>query len=323
MSLAYRAIKLMQPDKLSILKDRAMMFAKTREFFRKRDVLEVDCPIMSTTASVDVHIDLIRAYGVSSKTHYLHSSPEYGMKKLLAEGVGDIFQLSHVFRDNEYSMKHNPEFTMVEWYRTKMPFSAMIEETVAFVREFIGDIPFTKISYREAFKRYAGIDYLKASEDDLLDYLEDRGIDPYQNIEEEGKDALLNIILTVVIEPQLGKDEICILQYYPATQAMLSQTRFRGEEEVSEQFEAFYQGIEIANGYHELTNSEEQLERLLITNNTRERLGKETLPIDETFIKALEKGIPDCCGVSVGFDRLMMLRHEVEDIADVIALSER
>jgi lysyl-tRNA synthetase class 2 len=313
----------MYPEKLEILRDRAAMFSKARDFFRKRNVLEVDCPIMSATASVEVHIDLIRAYGVSSKTHYLHSSAEYGMKKLLAEGIGDIFQLSHVFRDNEYSMKHNPEFTMAEWYRTKLPFTGMIEETVEFIREFIGDIPYTKISYRDAFKRYAGIDYLKSSEDDLLQYLEDRGIDPYQNIEEEGKDALLNIILGVVIEPQLGKDEICILQFFPATQAMLSQTRWRGEEEVSERFEAYYQGIELANGYHELANSEEQLERLIITNNTRERLGKDTLPIDEAFIKALEKGIPDCCGVSVGFDRLMMLRHKVEDIADVIPLSER
>ena len=313
----------MYPEKIEILKDRAEMFSKVRKFFCTRKILEVDCPIMSTSASVDVHIDLIRAYGVSSKTHYLHASPEYGMKKLLAEGIGDIYQLSHVFRDNECSMMHNPEFTMAEWYRMEVPFNAMIEETVEFIREFVGDVPFTKINYRDSFKKYTDIDYLNASEDDLLQYLEERGIDPYQNIEEEGKDALLNIILGVVIQPQLGKDELCVLQYFPATQAMLSQTRWKGEEEVSERFEVFYHGVELANGYHELGNSEEQLERLVITNNTRERLGKETLPIDDTFIKALEKGLPDCCGVSVGFDRLMMLRHDVEDIADVIPLSER
>ncbi len=313
----------MNPDKIHILKDRAKMFVKARNFFTKRDILEVDCPILSKTASVDIHIDLIRAYGSSSDTHYLHSSPEYGMKKLLAGGMKDIYQLSHVFRDNEYSMKHNPEFTMAEWYRVKIPFSVMIEETIEFIRSFIGNIPYSKLTYREAFKHYANIDYLHASVDDLLRYLEERGIDPYQNIEEEGKDALLNIILGVVIQPKMSVDEMCVLQYFPATQAALAQTRKKGEEEVSERFEIFYNGMELANGYHELTNSEEQLERLLITNSTRERLGKDTLPIDESFIKSLERGLPDCCGVAVGFDRLMMIRHKKDDIADVIPLVER
>lgn len=305
-----------------ILKDRAEMFAKARGFFAQRNVIEVDCPIMSPAASIDIHIDLIRAYGSSSTTHYLHSSPEYGMKKLLAHGIGDIYQLSHVFRDNEYSMQHNPEFTMVEWYRVKMAFTKMIDETVEFIRQFIGDIPCKKITYREAFKRYAGIDYLKATEEDLLDYLEERGIDPYQNIEEEGKDAFLNIIMGVVIQPQLGEKEICVLKFFPATQAMLARTKQKGNEQVAERFEVFYKGMELANGYHELTNHKEQLERLVHTNQVRERLGKDTLPIDDSFIKALKKGLPDCCGVSVGYDRLMMLRHKTDDIADVLSLSE-
>ncbi|NGX42001.1 MAG: Elongation factor P--(R)-beta-lysine ligase [Chlamydiae bacterium] len=313
----------MHPEKIQILKDRAKMFYKAREFFRKRGVIEVDCPIMSPSASIDVHIELIRAYGVSSTTQYLHASPEYGMKKLLAEGMSDIFQLCHVFRDEECSMQHNPEFTMVEWYRINVPFSAMIEESIEFIKEFVGDVPFSKVTYRDAFKRFAGIDYLQASEEDLLQFLEERGINPYQNIEEEGKDALLNIILGVVIQPQLGQKGLTVVQYFPATQAALAQTRKRGEEEIAERFEIFYQGVELANGYHELTNSEEQHERLIHSNATRERLGKDTLPIDDSFIKALEKGLPDCCGVSVGFDRLMMLRHKREDIADVIPLSEK
>ncbi len=313
----------MQPEKIHILKDRSQMLTKARNFFLERKISEVDCPAMSKAASIDVHIDLIRCYGASSNTHYLHSSPEYGMKKLLAEGIGDIYQLGHVFRDNEYSMKHNPEFTMAEWYRVNVSFTTMIQETVEFIQEFIGKLPVTKISYRDAFKKYAGIDYVKASEDDLLHYLEENGINPYQNIEEEGKDALLNIILGVVIEPQLGKDDICVLQYFPATQAALAKTKKRGDEEISERFEVFHKGMELANGYHELTNHEEQRERLIITNNTRERLSKDTLPIDDSFIKALEKGLPECCGVSVGFDRMMMLRHNMEDIADVIPLAER
>lgn len=313
----------MHPEKINILKDRAEMLAEARKFFCSRTILEVDCPTMNKSGSVDVHIDLIRAYGTSSQTYYLHGSPEYSMKKLLAEGMGDIYQLAHVFRDSEHSMKHNPEFTMAEWYRVNFPFTAMIDETVAFIQQFIGATPCTKITYRKAFKQYAGIDYLKSGEKDLLNFLEKRGIDPYQNIEEEGKDALLNLILGIVIEPQLGQDEICVIQYFPATQAALAQTRWRGEEEVSERFEIFYKGMELANGYHELGNPEEQLERLIITNATRERLGKDTMPIDKSFIKALEKGLPDCCGVAVGFDRLMMLRHNKEDIADVVPLLDR
>lgn len=310
-------------DFIRILKDRAGMFEKARHFFSSRKVLEVDCPAISPYASVDVHIDLIRAYGLSATTNYLHSSPEYGMKKLLAEGIGDIYQLSHVFRDNESSMRHSPEFTMAEWYRLGISFTSMIEETVDFIRLFIGEIPFSKMSYREVFKKYAGIDYVKATEEELLDYLEERGIDPYQNIEEEGKDALLNIILGVVIQPQLGQKEIFVLQYFPASQSALAQTKKKRDELVAERFEVFYKGLELANGYHELANAEEQLERLIQSNTIREKLGKDTLPIDEGFIKALEKGLPDCCGVAVGFDRLMMLRHQKEDIADVIPLPQR
>lgn len=313
----------MVAERISIIKDRARMLAEARRFFSDRNVLEVDCPIMSTMASVDLHIDLIRAYGASAHTHYLHSSPEYGMKRLLSEGIGDIYQLSHVFRDNEQSMRHHPEFTMVEWYRIKASFKAMIEETVAFIRIFVGDVPFVRLSYREAFKKYAGIDYLAVSEEELLDYLEKQGINPYQNIEEEGKDALLNIILAVIIEPQLGENEICVLQYFPASQAMLAQTKKRPKELVAERFEIFFKGMELANGYHELRDAKEQQARLVRANTMRERLGKDTLPIDESFIRALETGLPDCCGVAVGFDRLMMLRHNKEDISDILPFCER
>lgn len=313
----------MSPEKIGILKDRSHMFSKSRDFFQSRGIFEVDCPIMSTSASVEVHNDLLRAYGMSADTYYLHSSPEYGMKKLLTEGIGDIYQLSHAFQDNQSSMQHNPEFTMVEWYRIKMPYLNMIEESVEFIRAFIGNKLLIKISYRELFKKYTNIDYLKADEKELFQFLEKNGVDPYQNIEEEGKDALLNLILEVIIKPKLGLEEICVLQNFPSSQAGFAQIKTKGEEKIAERFAIFYKGLEIASGYHVLCNPEEQFKRLMSANNTRERLGKDTLPIDESFIKALEKGLPDCCGVSVGFDRLMMLRHNKDDIADVIALADR
>lgn len=301
-----------------ILKDRSFMLAQARAFFAARNLLEVDCPILTKGASVDAHIDLIPAHYAHRETRYMHSSPEYGMKRLLSEGIGDIYQLSHVFRDGEASHKHNPEFMMAEWYRLNISFETMIQETVDFIRLFVGPLSSSTISYREAFIKYAGFDYLYASIAYLLQYLKEKEIYPYPGIENEGKDAILNIIMGAIIEPQLGCGELCALAYYPASQAALAQTQTIAEEQVAERFEIYYKGLELANGYHELTNAKEQHSRFLEANQMRISLGKNSLPLDEAFLEALERGMPDSCGVAVGFDRLMMLRHDKSNIAAVI-----
>jgi lysyl-tRNA synthetase class 2 len=308
----------MPSSRLAFLHDRAEMLAQARAFFKERHVLEVDCPIITAGASVDAHIDLIPASYLSQETRYLHSSPEYGMKRLLSEGIGDIYQISHVFRDGEFSKKHNPEFTMVEWYRVGISFADMIAETIEFIRLFLGKIPSRSISYREAFQLFAGFDYLTISIPELLHTLEKLGITPYPEVIEEGKEALLNLVLGIVIEPHLGKDELCALTHYPASQAALAQTGWHGDEQVSERFEIYYQGLELCNGYHELTDALEQRQRFQEANTMRIQMGKKSLPPDELFLKALEKGLPNCCGVAVGFDRLMMLRLGKSNIADVI-----
>ncbi len=300
-------------SKLAILKDRATMLTLARAFFSARQVQEVDVPLVSAFASVDAHIDLIPA----DEGRYLHSSPEYGMKRLLAEGCGDIYQLAHVFRRGEVSRKHNPEFMMAEWYRLNMPFEALIEETLDFTRLFLGDIPHRILSFKEAFAHYLSLDVAAASNQDLLDALQQHGIEAYEGIEEEGRDALLNLLLGTLIEPKLGEGELLALAYYPATQAALARKTTVDGFAVAERFEVYYKGLELANGYHELADVKEQRARLEEANAHRIQLGKGTLPIDEHFLAALEKGIPDCCGVAVGFDRLMMLRHNKE-IGDVI-----
>lgn len=292
------------------------MFSKARAFFSERNVLEVDCPLITRTASVDAHIDLLEVDAVN-EVRYLHSSPEYGMKRLLSQGMGDIYQLAHVFRKGEISEKHNPEFTMAEWYRLNFSFEEMIRESADFVRLFIGDLPLRIVSYREVFIEYLGIDYLNTKPAALEAFLTARGIIPYQGIAAEGKDAILNLILGSLIEPHLGQGEICALAYYPASQAALAKTITKGNERVAERFELYYKGIELANGYHELADATEQRKRFLETNDLRKQLGKDALPIDEFFLKALEDGLPDCCGVAIGFDRLMMLRHS-QDIENVI-----
>lgn len=305
-------------SKLEALRDRARMLSEARQFFAERNVMEVDCPILSSGAAVDTHIDLLCTKPHTFKTYYLHSSPEYGMKRLLVDGIGDIYQLSHVFREGEFGVKHNPEFTMAEWYRLGISFQDMIEETVDFVRLFVSDLPFEMLSYRQVFLKYVGIDYLSADEQQLRTYLLERGIQPHVDEQEDRKEALLNIILGTLIEPQLGEDSLFVLAYYPASQAALAQTCVHDEEAVAERFEVYYKGIELANGYHELANSIEQRQRFEEANVKRLALGKDALPIDEHFLQALAKGLPDCCGVAVGFDRLMMLRHNASTLANVI-----
>lgn len=306
--------------RLSKLRDRAEMMRTVRDFFYSKDVLEVDCPLITQAASVDAHIDLIPTIHPLG-TRFLHSSPEYGMKRLLAEGIGDIFQLGHVFRQEEVGAKHNPEFLMAEWYRLDFSFEEMIEETVDFVRLFIGPLPCRVLSYREAFLEFTKIDPFTSSIEDLLKVLTDAQVPLYEGIENESKDNVLNLILGILIEPHLGQNEIVALAYYPSTQAALAKTRAFPEGAVAERFELYVQGIELANGYHELTDAQEQRQRFIQANQERLALGKERLPIDELFLSALEKGIPDCCGVAVGVDRLMMLRHQSVHIAEIMPFS--
>lgn len=304
-------------NKLSMLRDRSALLAAARHFFYERGLIEVDCPLITREASVDAHIDLITTNHPNGQ-RYLHSSPEYGMKRLLADGIGDIFQLAHVFRQEETGVKHNPEFMMAEWYRLGFSFEQMIAETLDFMRVFLGNVSSSLISYQDAFLRYAGIDPFKSHEKELLAILRKHQLPLYDGIEKESKDNLLNLILGMLVEQHLGENELVALAYYPATQAALAKTRLRPEGLVAERFEVYFKGIELANGYHELADSKEQRKRLEMANLERLALGKESLPPDEAFLTALEKGLPDCCGVAVGVDRLMMLRHDRREISEIM-----
>lgn len=309
---------LSQTSKAARLRDRGLMLQKARQFFSQRNVLEVDCPILSARASVDPNIDLMTALYQQQERYFLHSSPEFGMKRLLSDGIGDIYQLSHVFRDGECGYKHNPEFMMAEWYRHGFTLEQMIGETIDFIRLFLGQLPSNIVTYREIFQKALGIDYLTASNEELFKYIVDHEIPYYPSVMADGKDSLLNLILGSKIEMTLGQDELTVLAYYPASQAALARKRMHGTEPVAERFEVYYKGVELANGYHELIDPKEQRQRFMEDNQMRLTMKKEPLPIDENFLQALEKGLPDCCGVAVGFDRLMMLRHQSNNISDVI-----
>ncbi len=305
--------------KIARLKDRGQMLARSRQFFSDRGILEVDVPMCTVHACIDENIDLMTVHGNLGPPRYLQSSPEYGMKRLLAEGSGDIFQIGHVFRDSEVGAKHNPEFTMVEWYRCGFTFEQMVHETADFVRLFLGDQKLTLLTYREAFRQFAGIDCFQSSKNALLHCLRSHGIELSAALEHESSiDDLLNLLMGSVIENHLGNDGLTALIDFPATQSALAETVPSEGVQVAKRFEIFYESKELANGYLELRDSAEQLQRLHRSNTLRESKGKGSLPVDPFFLKALESGLPSCCGVAVGFDRLMMLRHRSEHIKEII-----
>lgn len=264
----------------NLLKERANALKEVRTFFEALDVLEVDTPLLSKYAPIDTHIDLFSVDLSETEKGYLHSSPEYGMKKLLAEGSGDIYQLGHVFRKDEVGSLHRPEFTMIEWYRVGTTFESFLDENLALLQLFLGEQEHEILTYREAMESYGH-------------YPE--SIDP-------------NIIWGCAVEPQLGQGKISVIINYPADQAALAQTKWVEGIEVAERFELYFNGIELGNGYHELSDPVEQKRRLLKSNEERTLLGKDPLPLDPELIETLEEGLPDCYGIALGFDRLLMLK---------------
>lgn len=281
--------------------------------------MEVDCPALSLAAPIDLHIDVMKVLLKNGAMGYLHTSPEYGMKQLLSYGSGDIYQISHVFRDDEIGPLHHPEFTMAEWYRIAFSFEQMIEETLDFIRLFLGPLPSSSISYRKALKDTLQLDYLGASPAELLACAKAHHLNLPKGAAGWDKDTLLQAVVTFLLEPQFPTDHLTVLTHFPASQAALAKTEtLPSGEAVAYRFEVYCGGIELANGYHELTDPSEQRSRLKEANRARLNAGKEALKIDEQFLAALERGLPDCCGVAVGFDRLLQLQMGAKELREII-----
>ncbi len=302
--------------KIACLQDRALLLQKVRSFFNAQGVLEVDTPLLSHSAPIDEHIDVMEV-DLGKTKGYLHTSPEYAMKRLLSLGIGDIFQLSHVFRLEEHGKLHNPEFTMIEWYRIGFSFEELIKETIALTHLFLEDLPAVTYSYKKIFQDHTGLDYTKASREDLLSCALNHGIDLSSN-SVWSFDDLLHLLMGSIVEPHLGKNELTVVIDYPSSQAALAQVAQVDGDLVAKRFEVYYQGIELSNGYLELTDAIEQKKRFELSNQKRTLKGKPALPLDYNFLHSLEKGLPSCCGVAVGFDRLLMLRHGLQTISDVL-----
>ena len=335
-----------RPDRFALrramLDKRGQILAAVRSFFTDRGFVEVDTPALQVSPGLEPHL---RAF--ATKLHdpqqgqaalrYLHTSPEFAMKKLLAAGMSRIWQLAHVFRDGERSATHHPEFSMLEWYRVGASYRDLMEECAALVRacqhaagaqvlswrghaaDATGD--WRRISVADAFQEHCGLDLLATAPDPLhpdTDRLAAAaiGIGIIPHPEDDWETLFFRIFLDR-IEPLLGLGAPTILYDYPLSMAALAR-RHRDDPRLAERFEVYICGVELANAFGELTDAVEQRARFLADQTRKRQLYGQTYPIDEDFLAALEHGLPDCAGIALGFDRLVMLATGVQEIEEVL-----
>jgi lysyl-tRNA synthetase class 2 len=304
------------------LRRRAGMLATAREFFKSRGVLEVETPILSAAAVSDPQIESLatKIAGITGNM-YLCPSPEYAMKRLLAAGSGDIYQICKVFRDAERGRWHNPEFTMIEWYRLGFDDAALMDEVEMLIGQLLAPMRTLKaaerLSYSAALQRHAGVDPFSASDAELSDAGLRQGITCAADLD---RDARLDLLMGLIVGPQLGRDRPCFICDYPASQAALARLK-PGHPQVAARFELYLDGLELANGFHELVQPKEQRTRFIHDLALRRARGQVEPPLDENLLAALETGMPDCAGVALGFDRLVAIALGANRLAEAISFS--
>ncbi len=309
---------------LQNLKERARILKGIRAFFAEREVLEAETPILSAAALTDPAIDSLSTRYIGpghadGLNLYLHTSPEFAMKRLLAAGSGAIYQICKVFRQGEAGRRHNPEFTMLEWYRPGFDHHRLMDEVEQLVAPILGlEGRAERLGYRDAFLRFARVDPLQASIAELREAAQRLGTGGFDAGDD--RDLWLDLILSHSVEPHLGKEGLCFLTDYPASQAALARIN-PDNPAVAERFELYYKGVELANGFHELGDSSEQHQRFESELAERAVQGQELFPMDERLLAALESGFPDCAGVALGVDRLVMLALRAESLEEVIAFT--
>lgn len=295
-----------------MLQRRADLYASIRSFMQACDIVEVETPLLSTAAVSDPALESL-AVKRSDAEHYLQTSPELAMKRLLAAGSGPIYQIARVFRDGERGRLHHPEFTLLEWYRPGYAVPEFLDELDAFL-ECIGLPRARRVKYAEAFQAATGLDPHTAADDELLQSAQAYGLIGLQC----SRSALLDFLFTARVQPGLTKPRCQVIYDFPAEQAALARIR-PGTPPVAERFELFIDGMEIANGFNELCDAGEQRTRFQADQAERRRRGLPVRPLDERFLGALESGFPVCCGVAVGLDRLLMALTGARHIDQVLA----
>ncbi|MBY6187678.1 elongation factor P--(R)-beta-lysine ligase [Marinobacter hydrocarbonoclasticus] len=306
---------------MAVLKQRADLTARIRAFFAKRGVWEVETPCLSQAAVTDVHLHNFdtRFVGPGAATGiplYLMTSPEYHMKRLLCAGSGSIFQLCRSFRNEEAGRYHNPEFTMLEWYRVGFDHHALMDEMAALLQTVLDCGEPERMTYAEAFSGVLKVDPLDASLETLRQLCHQHGMGELADLESD-RDTLLQLLFATVVEPEIGQAVPAMVYHFPASQAALARID-EADPRVARRFEVYFKGIELANGFHELADAQEQRARFEADNAQRRSHGLPERPIDEHLIAALASGLPDCAGVALGIDRLVMLALGTKSIKDVI-----
>ncbi|MCE7949802.1 MAG: EF-P lysine aminoacylase GenX [Xanthomonadales bacterium PRO7] len=305
------------------LESRARLYALIREFFAARGVLEVETPILSVGANTEPNIASFATkfsghVDSGARERWLRTSSEFAQKRLLAAGVGDNYELGRVFRDGEAGQRHNPEFTMLEWYRVGWDHRRLADEIIELVQAALAlvgkRVTVRKIAYRDLFRDSLGIDPFASNEIELHAALGTVRVDPSGL----SHDDWLDLLLTHRIQPEFPRDRITIVFDYPVTQCALAKIH-PGDPPVAERFELYVGTQELANGYHELTDAAEQRARFVRDNARRRERGLPELPIDENFLSALDAGMPNCAGVALGVERLLIAMTGADDIRDVLA----
>ena len=296
------------------------MLKRIRAFFDARDVLEVETPIIASSGSTDLHIDSLQTV-FRGQTHYMNTSPEYSMKRLLADCDEPIYQICKVFRDDELGPNHNPEFSMLEWYRPGFDMYQLMDEikellSCVLAKESIG---VDRLSYRQAFEKFAGFDPHVASAEDCLSCAMRYGIEQPVGLDDD-KDEWLDWLLTQRVMPSLEPGQFTFIYDYPESQCALARIHIDQEGmQVASRFELFYGEVELANGFHELQSDTEQRQRFERENQRRLSVGKPAVKIDEYLLGALSYGLPDCSGVALGIDRLLMAICNKKSIDEVLS----
>lgn len=302
-----------------ILRERARLNATIRSFFASRGVLEVETPLLCSVAATDLHLA-----SVAAGDRFLQTSPEFAMKRLLAAGSGPIWQLCKAFRAGDIGERHNPEFTLLEWYRPGFSLRELMSETEALLAATLGDaLAFDRCertTYRALFEARLGVNPHGAGVDALRALVARETT--FGDAATLDTAACLDLLFATVIEPALGHERPLFVFDFPAAQASLSRIIVGDAgDRVAARCEVYVRGMELANGYQELTDADEQRRRFQADNRARRALGLPGLPVDERLLAALVSGLPDCSGIALGVDRLLMLRSGAPSLDAVLAFS--
>jgi lysyl-tRNA synthetase class 2 len=305
---------------LATLRQRAELLAKLRRFFSERNVMEVETPLLCSSGITDPSIEPFTISSGTTPPRFLQTSPEYAMKRLLAAHGEPMFQTARAFRAGEAGARHNPEFSLLEWYRPGFDHHQLMDEVAELVCECLGAGSVEKFSYRQLFLQRLALDPFTASIAEL-EAVARQHLDA-GNLSGD-RDLWLDLLMSHVLEPQLGKGALTFIYDYPTSQAALARVVAVGDVNVGQRFELYVDGVELANGYCELTDAVEQRQRFTRDNALRRERGQSERPVDEYLLAALEHGLPDCSGVALGIDRLLMLAIGAADIKDVLAFDWR